>query len=74
MTFTELEILLGIAVGVLLWHITNQNKVIRLLVREHDTLARFLMRVGDGEGIIVVKDNTYSFKEIDNETKSISSS
>jgi hypothetical protein len=65
--------LLGIAVGVLLWHITNQNKVIRLLVHEHDTIARMLMRVGDGEGIIVVNDNTYSFKEINGETKSISS-
>ena len=74
MTFTELEMLLGIAVGVLLWHIANQNKVIRLLVHEHDTIARMLMRVGDGEGIIVVNDDTYSFKEIDNETKSISSS
>lgn len=72
MTFTELEILLGIAVGVLLWHITNQNKLIRLLVHDRDTFARFLMKVGDGKGIVVVKDNTYSFKEIDNETKSIS--
>lgn len=72
MTFTELEILLGIAVGVLLWHITNQNKLIRLLVYDRDTFARFLMKVGDGKGIVVVKDNTYSFKEIDNETNSIS--
>lgn len=71
MTFTELEMLLGVAVVVLLWHITNQNKVIRLLVHEHDTIARMLMRVGDGEGIIVVNDNTYSFKEIDNENKSV---
>jgi len=71
MTFTELEMLLGVAVVVLLWHITNQNKVIRSLVREHDTIARMLMRVGDGEGIIVVNDNTYSFKEIDNENKSV---
>jgi hypothetical protein len=73
MTFTELEILLGIAVGVLLWHITNQNKLIRLLVHDRDTFARFLMKVGDGKGIVIVEDNIYSFKEINNETKSISS-
>ena len=72
MTFTELELLLGLAVGVLLWHISTQNKLIRLLVHDRDTFAHFLMKVGDGEGVVVVKDNTYSFKEIDNETNSIS--
>lgn len=74
MTFTELEILLGIAVGVLLWHITNQNKLIRLQVYEHEKLTGLLMKIGDGKGHVVKEDGHYIFKEIDNETKSISSS
>jgi hypothetical protein len=71
MTFTELEILLGLAVGVLLWHIGNQNKLIRQQVQEHDRLAGFLFKIGDGKGVVVVKDNTYLFKEIDNETNTV---
>lgn len=73
MTFTELELLLGLAVGVLLWHVSTMNTLVKTLTREHDRLAKFLMKIGDGEGTVVVNNNEYIFKEINGETKSVSS-
>lgn len=74
MTFTELEVLLGIAVGVLLWRISVLSGALRICGREHDKLVRFLMKIGDGDGRVVKEDGSYIFKEKDNETKSVSSS
>jgi hypothetical protein len=72
MTFTELELLLGLAVGVLLWHISALNKLIKLTIRDREVYRQCIIRVGKGEGTIIIKGDTFYYEET-NETKSISS-
>lgn len=63
MTFTELEYVLLIAVAVLLWRISSANQRIDWLVRRSDRYADFLIRVGRGEGRVVLNDDdTFEFK------------
>ena len=63
MTFTELEYVLMLAVAVLLWRVSAMSRRIDWLVRRSDRYAEFLIRVGKGEGRIVLNDNDmYEFK------------
>jgi len=62
-TFTELEYVLMLAVAVLLWRISSANRRIDWLIRRSDKYAEFLIRVGKGEGRIVLNDDDmFEFK------------
>jgi len=62
-TFTELEYVLMLAVAVLLWRISSANRRIDWLVRRSDRYAEFLIKVGKGEGRVVVNsDDMFEFK------------
>ena len=63
MTFTELEYVLMLAVAVLLWRLSVANRRIDWLVLRSDRYAGFLIKVGKGEGRIVLNENdNYEFK------------
>jgi hypothetical protein len=63
-TFTELEYVLMLAVAVLLWRISAASRRIDWLVRRSDRYAEFLIKVGKGEGRIVLNDNDmYEYKD-----------
>ena len=63
MTFTELEYVLMLAVAVLLWRLSVANRRIDWLIRRSDRYAEFLIKVGKGEGRIVLNENdNYEFK------------
>jgi hypothetical protein len=52
-----------LAVAVLLWRVSAMSRRIDWLVRRSDRYAEFLIRVGKGEGRIVLNDNDmYEFK------------
>ena len=63
MTFTELEYVLMLTVAVLLWRISALGRRIDWLVIRSDRYADFLIKVGKGEGRIVLNENdVYEFK------------
>lgn len=63
MTFTELEYVLMLTIAVLLWRISAANRRIDWLIRRSDKYAEFLIRVGKGEGRIVLNDDDmFEFK------------
>lgn len=63
MTFTELEYVLMLAVAVLLWRLSVANRRIDWLITRADKYAGFLIKVGKGEGHIVLnEDDMYEFK------------
>lgn len=63
MTFTELEYVLMLAVVVLLWRLSVASRRIDWLILRSDRYAEFLIKVGKGEGRIILNENdVYEFK------------
>lgn len=56
MTFTELEYVLFIAVGVLMWRITEMQRKIDKITAQADKYVDFLINVGKGKGMVVKND------------------
>lgn len=63
MTFTELEYVLMLAVVVLLWRLSVANRRIDFLIYRSDKYAEFLIKIGKGQGRVVLNENdVYEFK------------
>lgn len=63
MNFTDLECILMVAVGVLLWRNSDTKRWAENEERRANKYANWLISVHENRGKIIQKDNSYFFEE-----------
>jgi hypothetical protein len=63
MNFTDLECILMVAVGVLLWRNSDTKRWAENEERRANKYANWLIGVYENKGKVIIKDDTYYFEE-----------